>query len=312
MPSQGGLLEVGRRQVKVSHLDKLIWPGDRISKRDLLAYHLRMSTFLLPHLRGRAVVLRLFPDGIEGKSFWRRSVPETAPRWIPRWRARPGTPTFCPLFQEPGALVWAANQGAIDIHPWHSRRDRPTQPDWAAFDLDPSPGADFGQVVQVARMVKDALDQLGLSSVLKTTGQKGLHIYVPIRRGPDQDQVRAWVGELAHQLFDAAPQLITETWTVRDRKRLVRIDYTQNVVGKTLVSAYSPRPLPGGLVSTPLAWEELDDLDPAAFHLSAVLERVRARGDLFQAVLAGRQRLPELKRKAGGGPSPGGPQLVNP
>lgn len=294
MPPAGGVLEIGQRQVKVSHLDKVMWPQTQVSKRDLIAYHLRISAFLLPHLRDRAIVLQVFPDGIDGKSFWRRSLPESAPPWIPKWRANPGTPTICPLFQEPAALVWAANQGAIDIHPWHSRIDRPTQPDWAVFDLDPSPGASFGEVLEVAHMVKAGLDHLKLRSVVKTTGQKGLHIYVPIRRHPAEEEVRAWVGEFAHHLVEAAPSLLTESWSVKGRHGRIRVDYTQNVIGKTLAAVYSPRPFPGGRVSTPLEWGELEGLDPAEFTLSRVVERAEAQGDLFAAALEGGQKLPPL------------------
>ncbi|MGA8208246.1 MAG: DNA ligase D [Candidatus Dormiibacterota bacterium] len=294
MAPAGGVLEIGQRQVKVSHLDKVMWPETQVSKRDLIAYHLRISAFLLPHLRDRAIVLQVFPDGIEGKSFWRRSLPESAPSWIPKWPATPGTPTICPLFQEPAALVWAANQGAIDIHPWHSRIDRPTQPDWAVFDLDPSPGASFGEVLEVAHMVKAGLDHLKLRSVVKTTGQKGLHIYVPIRRHPAEAEVRDWVGEFAHHLVEAAPSLLTESWSVKGRQGRIRVDYTQNVIGKTLAAVYSPRPFPGGRVSTPLDWEELEGLDPAEFTLSRVVERAESRGDLFAAALEGGQTLPSL------------------
>jgi bifunctional non-homologous end joining protein LigD len=294
MPSAGGVLEVGRRQVKVSHLDKLMWPKDRISKRDLIGYHLRISPFLLPHLRDRAVVLQVFPDGIDGKSFWRRSLPDSAPSWIPKWKATPGTPTICPLFQEPAALAWAANQGAIDIHPWHSRRDRPTEPDWAVFDLDPSPGATFAEVLEVAHMIKAGLDHLKLRSVVKTTGQKGLHIYVPIRRRPPEAEVRDWVGEFAHHLVEAAPALLTESWAVKGRQGKIRVDYTQNVIGKTLAAVYSPRPFPGGRVSTPLEWEELEGLNPAEFTLTRAVERAESRGDLFAAALEGGQTLPPL------------------
>ncbi len=295
LPARGGQLRVGRRTLTLTHLDKQLWPQDGITKRDLIEYHLRIASSLLPHLQDRAVVTRVFPDGISGKSFWRRAVPESAPAWLPRWKARPGTPTICPLIQEPAALVWLANQGTIEIHPWHSRRDRPTDPDWAVFDLDPGPGAGLAEAVEVAHLVKAGLDHLKLRAWLKTTGKSGLHIYVPLRRGPDQEQVRSWVGELAHQVAQVAPQLVTETWTVRGRGQgRVRIDYTQNVVGKTLAAVYSPRSVPGAPVSTPIDWGELEHLDPSQFNLRTVLERVGQRGDLFQPVLAGGQRLPKL------------------
>ncbi|MGH7697337.1 MAG: non-homologous end-joining DNA ligase, partial [Candidatus Dormibacteria bacterium] len=306
LPPKGGPLEVGSRRVSLTNLDKPLWPEAGITKRDLVEYHLRLAPHLLPHLRDRAVVAQVFPDGIRGKSFWRRAVPAGAPDWLPVWEAHPGTPTPCPLIQEPAALAWLANLGAIDIHPWHSRRDRPTQPDWAAFDLDPAPGADFAEVVEVARVLKAGLDHLGLRAWLKTTGQKGLHIYVPIRRGPEQEAVRDWVGEFAHQVAGVLPQLVTETWAVRKRGGRIRIDFTQNVVGKTLAAVYSPRPTASATVSTPLAWEELADLDPAAFTLGNVAERVARRGDLFSDVLGGGQRLPpiELENSQPGGRPP--------
>ncbi|HUY08132.1 MAG TPA: non-homologous end-joining DNA ligase [Candidatus Dormibacteraeota bacterium] len=292
LPERGGQLPVGPRVLQVTHLEKQLWPQDGITKRELIEYHLRISADLLPHLRDRAIVTQLFPDGISGKSFWRRVAPESAPRWIPRWRAYPGTPTICPLIQEPAALVWLANQGAIEIHPWHSRRDRPTRPDWAVFDLDPGSDQAFTEAVEVAHQIKDRLDHLKLRAWLKTTGQSGLHIYVPLRRRTDQDQVREWVGDLAHQVAQSLPQLVSETWTVGARQGRLRIDYTQNVVGKTLAAVYSPRPARGAPVSTPIEWDELDRIDPARFTLRTVLERVRLRGDLFRGVLDGGQSLP--------------------
>ncbi|MGH7611684.1 MAG: DNA ligase D [Candidatus Dormibacteria bacterium] len=294
LPARGGPLELDGRRLALTNLDKVLWPESGTTKRQLIAYHLRLAPFLLPHLRDRAVVTQVFPDGVAGKSFWRRAVPAGAPDWIPRWEAHPGTPTLCPLIQEPAALVWLANLAAIDIHPWHSRRDRPTLPDWAAFDLDPAPGADFAEVIEVARVIKAGLDHLGLRAWLKTTGQKGLHVYVPLRRGPEQEAVRDWVGRFAHQVAEALPKLVTENWSVRQRGGKIRIDFTQNVVGKTLAAVYSPRPTAAPTVSTPIAWEELAGLDPRSFSLQEVARRVGERGDLFQEVLGGSQRLPPI------------------
>lgn len=295
LPARGGPLRVGARTVNLTHLDKELWPKEGITKRDLIAYHLQIAPYLLPHLRDRAIVTQVFPDGISGKSFWRRAVPDGAPKWLPRWEAHPGTATICPLVQEPAALVWLANQGAIEIHPWHSRRDKPTLPDWAVFDLDPGPKVGLAGAVEVAHLIKAGLDHLKVDFRLKTTGQSGLHIYVPLRRGPAQEVVRDWVGELAQQVARAAPKLVSQTWSVQARGGLVRIDYTQNVIGKTLASVYSPRPAPGAPVSTPIEWEELKNLEPGRYNLKTVLERVAQRGDLFLPVLNGKQRLPKLQ-----------------
>ena len=298
LPDRGGVLRVGRREVTLSRLDKLLWPQAKITKRDLIAYHLQMAPVLLPHLRDRAVVLHVFPDGAGGKAFWRRSLPASAPDWIPTWTASPGEPTVCPLFKEAAALVWAANAGALEIHPWHSRKDRPLQPDWAVFDLDPGPGAGLSEVLEVAGLVRAGLEHLELAGIPKTTGQSGLHIYVPLRRGPAEERVRDWVGEIAHQVALVAPKLVTEEWAVRRRQARVRIDYTQNVVGKTLASVYSPRASAWAGVSTPLEWDELEDLTRERFTLTNVPQRVAERGDLFSEVLNGRQRLPAIGRSA--------------
>ncbi|MGH7758283.1 MAG: DNA ligase D [Candidatus Dormibacteria bacterium] len=294
LPARGGTLKVGRRQLRLTHLDKVLWPEGGIRKRDLIAYHLRMAPWLLPHLKGRAVVTQVFPDGVGRPGFWRRALPRGAPPWIRTWRAHPGEPTICPLIEEAAGLVWLANLGAIEVHPWHSRRDRPTQPDWAVFDLDPGPDAGWEEAVEVAKLVKGALDQLQMVGHLKTTGQTGLHIFVPLRRGPDQAEVRDWVGQLSHVIAQTAPELVTETWAVKGRRGKVRIDFTQNVVGKTLAAVYSPRPGPGGPISTPIAWDELERVDPRQFTLATVPARVGRRGDLFQPVLQQHQRLPRL------------------
>ncbi len=301
LPARGGPLRVGDREVALTHLDKLLWPSDGIRKRDLVAYHLQMADHILPHLAGRAAVSQVFPEGVGKPGFWRRAVPAGAPAWLPRWQARPGEPTICPLIEEPAALVWLANQAALEIHPWHSRRDRPTQPDWAVFDLDPGPKAGWEEAVEVAQLVRRALEGLGLGAWLKTSGQSGLHIYLPLRRGPDQDQVREWVGQLAHQLAQQEPQLITETWAVKGRGGRVRIDYTQNVVGKTLAAVYSPRPSPGAPVSTPIEWDELESVDRSQLNLRVVPARVAELGDLFAPVLRDRQRLPRPPANPEGG-----------
>ena len=304
LPARGGKLKVGTRVLSLTHLEKQIWPAEGITKRELIEYQLRISEYLLPHLRDRAVVIRLFPDGVLGKSFWRRAVPASAPQWIPRWRATPGTPTICPVIQKAAALVWFTNQGAIEFHPWHSRRDRPSHPDWAVFDLDPGSAGGFAQAIEVVQLIKLRLDQLKLRAWLKTTGQSGLHVYVPLRRRADQEEVRGWVGEIAHQVARTAPQLVSETWALRARAGGLRIDYTQNAVGKTLAAVYSPRPAPGAPISTPIGWEEVDHIDPAQFTLRTVLERVRLRGDLFREVLRGGQSLPRRPaRHQSGSPS---------
>ena len=287
--------QVAGRRLKLTNLDKVLFPDSGITKRSLVDYLVRMSAVLLPHLRDRAVGMQVFPDGIDGKHFWRKRLPDHAPPWIRRWtyHGDESEVTYI-VVEEPATLGWIANSGSIDIHPWHSRVDAPDRPDWAVFDLDPFPPLTFEDVVLVARLVKAALDHYGLRGLPKTSGQTGLQIYVPIDRGPTQSQVRDWVEEVARAIGRVVPDRITWDWSVARRTGKLRIDYTQNVVGKTLAAPYSPRPAPGAPVSTPVTWEELDDpaLRPDGWTIHSVGERLQRLGDIFAPVIGGGQSLP--------------------
>jgi bifunctional non-homologous end joining protein LigD len=287
--------EVAGRRLRLTHLDKPLWPDPVITKRRMVDYYVRVSPFLLPHLRDRPLSTQVFPNGITGHSFWRKDKPEHAPAWIDAWRFRgsEGEKNWI-VVREPATLGWLANAAVIDLHPWHSRVDAPHQPDWAVFDLDPFEPASFDDVRDIARMVKAALDHLGLRGLLKTSGQTGLQIYVPLRRGPDYDRVRGWVEEVARAIGRVEPGRISWEWTVSRRAGKIRIDYTQNIINKTLAAPYSLRPHPTAPVSTPLAWEELDDrrLRPDLWTIDTIWDRLAAVGDLFSGVLEGDQRLP--------------------
>ena len=271
-----------------------------ITKRDMVGYYVRMAPYLLPHLRDRPLSTQVFPDGITGSSFWRKDKPRHAPEWVCSWVHRgEGAAKRWIVVREPATLGWLANAGVVDLHPWHSRIDAPERPDWAVFDLDPSEPARFDDVRDIARLVKAALDHLGMRGLLKTSGQTGLQIYVPLRRGPGYETVRAWVEEVARAIGRVEPDRITWEWTVSRRSGRTRIDYTQNIIAKTLAAPYSLRPLPGAPVSTPLAWEELEDrrLRPDRWTIGSIWDRLDALGDLFAGALDGDQELP----RPGGG-----------
>lgn len=293
MPADG-FWELAGRRLRLTNLDKPLWPADGIRKRDLIAYYVTMAPLLLTHLRDRAVGMQVFPDGIDGKHFWRKRIPDHAPDWIRTWTYHGDRTVTYVLVDEVATLAWMANAAVIDIHPWHSRVDAPNQPDWAVFDLDPFPPATFDDVRHIGRLVKTALDHYGLRGLPKVSGQTGLQIYVPLQRGPDQDQVRAWVEEVARAIGRVAPDLVTFEWSVARRTGRLRIDYTQNVVGKTLAAPYSVRPAPRAPVSTPVTWEELegDSIRPDSWTMGTVIDRVAQVGDLFAAVLEGGQALP--------------------
>jgi bifunctional non-homologous end joining protein LigD len=288
--------EVGGRTLRLTNLDKVLWPADGITKRDMVAYYVRMAPYLLPYLRERPLSMQVFPDGITGKSFWRKDKPSHAPAWIDSWTYHGEKTKTYIVVNELATLAWVANAGVIDLHPWHSRVDSPDQPDWAVFDLDPFEPATFADVVDIAKLVKAALDHYNLGSAIKTSGQTGLQIYVPVRRGPDYDAVRGWVEDVARAIGRVEPRRITWEWTVAHRTGKIRIDYTQNIINKTLAAPYSLRPAPRAPVSTPIRWEELDDrrLRPDRWNIRTIWRRLEQVGDLFRDALADEQVLPPV------------------
>jgi bifunctional non-homologous end joining protein LigD len=289
--------EVGGRSLRLTNLDKVLWPDDGITKRDMIAYYVRMAPYMLPYLRERPLSMQVFPDGITGKSFWRKDKPSHAPDWIDSWTYQGEKTKTYIVVNEVATLAWVANAGVIDLHPWHSRIDEPDRPDWAVFDLDPFEPATFKDVIDIAKLVKAALDHYGLRGVAKTSGQTGLQIYVPIKRGPDYDVVRGWVEDVARAIGRVEPQRITWEWSVSQRTGKIRIDYTQNIINKTLAAPYSLRPATGAPVSTPIRWEELEDkrLRPDRWTVRTIARRVAREGDLFLEALSDQQVLPPVQ-----------------
>jgi bifunctional non-homologous end joining protein LigD len=197
---------------------------------------------------------------------------------------------------EPAALVWAANFGALEWHAWTSQVDRPRQPTYAMVDLDPGDSTSWDDLLVLARLHRTAFEHLGVVARPKVTGRRGIQIWVPIAAGPGFDETRAWVEQLSRSVGAVVPELVSWKWQKSDRRGLARLDYTQNAINKTLVAPYSPRPAPGAPVSAPIDWDELDDpaLTPDGQTIRTVGDRIAARGDLFAAVLHTPQRLPNL------------------
>jgi bifunctional non-homologous end joining protein LigD len=290
-------------RVKLSNLDKVFWPADDpsggITKGDLLDYYGAVADVLVPHLRDRPFTMRRYPDGAFGKAFFQKDAPKGMPEWIPRFRVQVSTRERppkkrwidAPLVNDEDALLWMVNMGCIDMNAWYSRADRPERPDFVLFDLDPSPDVGFPEVVQVALIVKQALDALGLVSFAKTSSADGMHVLVPVERRYTYAQTREFCEIVAGAIARTHRGLATTEWT-KAKRRGVLIDANQNGEGKTIASVYSVRPRPGAPVSTPLRWDEVDEsLDATAFTMDVVLERIRKHGDLFEGVLTTRQRL---------------------
>jgi len=295
----GPELRKGKRLLKLSNLDKPFWPEEGITKGDLLAYYRDVAPVLVPHLKDRPFTMKRYPDGWSGKFFFQKDAPKHMPDWIPTrpfeasTRDRPPQRRVIdfPLVNDELALLWMVNMGCIDMNTWYSRVDKPSRPDWVLFDLDPSPDVGFAETIEVALLIKQALDLLGLESFPKTSGSEGIHILVPVARRHTYAETREFSEIVAGALARAHPGLATTEWT-KAKRRGVLIDSNQNGEGKTIASAYSVRPKPGAPVSTPLRWEEVNaSLDPAAFTMDAVLERVAREGDLFAGVLGSRQSL---------------------
>ena len=289
--------------LKLSNLDKLFWPDDDpagpITKGDLIDYYRAVAPVLVPHLKRRPFTMRRYPDGAYGKAFFQKDAPKHMPEWIPRFavevstRERPPTRRMieAPLVNDERALLWMANMGCIDMNAWYSRVDKPDRPDFVLFDLDPSPDVGIKEVVEVASIVKQALDALGLVSFPKTSSADGMHVLVPIERRSTYAQTREFCEIVAGALAATHRGLVTTEWS-KAKRRGVLIDSNQNGGGKTIASVYSVRPRPGAPVSTPLRWEEVTaKLDPTSFTMDVVLERIRRHGDLFAGVLTTRQRL---------------------
>jgi bifunctional non-homologous end joining protein LigD len=293
----------GSRRLRLSNLDKPFWPDEGITKGDLIAYYQAVAPVLVPHLRRRPFTMVRYPDGWRGEHFFQKDAPKHMPDWIrsvpfpavSRDGKRRRTIRYA-LVDDELALLWMVNMGCIEMHAWASRVDRPERPDWVLFDLDPTPEASFADVARVALLVKQALDALGLESVPKTSGADGMHVLVPIARRHSYAQVRELAEIVARALASSYPDLVTVEWS-KAKRRGVLIDANQNGEGKTIASVYSVRPRAGAPVSTPLRWEEVGErLDPAAFTMEVVLERIGQHGDLFAPVLHGRQSIARALR----------------
>ena len=287
-------VRAGRHDVDLTNLDKVFWPDDGFTKRDLLQYYADVSAALLPHLRDRAMVMKRYPNGITGKHFFMKRAPQPRPEWIETCAIEhdSGSVIDFPIVQDLASLLWLVNLGCIDLNPWYSRCDDTDRPDFLHFDLDPVPDATFARVRETALVVRNALEEYGMKPFVKTTGSSGLHVYVAIRRGPVQKEVWRFAKQLAQVLEKAHPALITAQYRIAERPRgRVLVDYNQNAWGRTLASVYSVRPKPKGTVSVPVTWEEVEGgIELADFRLDNAAERVHRLGDLWKPLLASRGR----------------------
>lgn len=288
-------LDSGGKVVKLTNLKKPFWADLGVTKRDLLQYYEDVAPVLLPHLRNRAMVMKRYPHGAQGEFFFQKRAPSPRPDYIPVCNIEhdSGNIIDFPVINDTASLLWVVNLGCIDLNQWYATCDDVNRPDYLHFDLDPVPSAGFECVRETALIVHEALASMKIPSYAKTTGSKGIHIYVPIQRGPEQKQVWTFAKQLARLLASRNPDLITSEYRVAKRpKNHVLIDYNQNAWGRTLASVYSVRPRTLPTVSAPVSWDELKrGVEIEDFRIDNMPERVRQCGDLFKPLLERRGRV---------------------
>jgi bifunctional non-homologous end joining protein LigD len=287
-------VNVDGEEVPLTNLRKVFWPELRLTKGDLLQYYADVSPVLLPHIRDRAMVMKRYPHGAAGEFFFMKRAPSPRPEWIRTCAIDHGSKGIIdfPVIEDLRSLLWVINLGCIDLNQWYATCDAPSQPDYVHFDLDPGPQVPFSQVCETGLVVKEALDALKITSLVKTTGSKGLHVYVPIVRGPDQKDVWTFAKAFAEEIGRRHPRLITTQYRVANRPAgRVLVDYNQNAWGRTLASIYSVRPRPEATVSMPVPWDAIGrGLRIEDFTMANVPARVKDVGDLWKPLFAKRGR----------------------
>jgi bifunctional non-homologous end joining protein LigD len=283
---------VGERAVRVTNLDKPFWPERGYTKGDLIRHYVTVAPVLLPHIEGRAMVMKRYPHGAAGDFFFMKRAPTPRPAFIRTCAIDHGSKGVIefPVIDDLAALIWVVNLGCIDLNPWYARCDDVDRPDWLHFDLDPGTAA-FARVVEAALVLDEALRALGMETFVKTSGSKGLHVYVPIERNATQQEVWTVAKSIAQTLARRRPDLMTAEYAVAKRPAgRVLVDYNQNAWGRTLASIYSVRPTAVASVSMPVEWEELPGLAIEDFTIENVGARIAARGDLWRGLLPGDDR----------------------
>lgn len=278
------MVRIGRREVALTNLDKVFFPKPGLTKGDLIRYYLDVAEHVLPHVRKRPMQMLRYPDGVDGFFFYQKRVPNPHPDWLETVHIvfPSGNRIDFPVVNDSGGLAWIANLGCIDLHTWHCRIDDVERPDYLLIDLDPSEGNPWKHVREIALVVKEVMDELGIASFPKTSGATGLHILAPIRpelRFRDvRDFAKALAREVERRVGDQ--EIATTTWKVADR-RGVFVDYGQNARDRTIACAYSIRPTPDARASAPLRWEEVGSVEPEEFTLQTMRDRIDAVGDLM-------------------------------
>jgi bifunctional non-homologous end joining protein LigD len=281
-----------KSNVKLANPQKILFPRDGITKAEIFAYYRAIAPVMLRHLEGRPINLERWPNGIDEESWFQHNLPPKLPEFV---RLVPVEGKRRLVAENVETLEWLANLAALTIHQWASHLPHLDQPDYFVLDLDPGDATTWAHVIEIAHAVHALLDALKLPSAVKTSGKRGLHVFVPFTRGPSHERATAFAEQVARAVAKVLPQIATIERMKEKRGGKLYVDYLQNGEGRTVVAPYSIRAIDGACVSTPLGWDEVTtDLDPRALTIRTVPERVRERGDLFDGVLDGRVSLPSV------------------
>ena len=303
--AEGTPVEVGGRRLSLSNLDKVLYPDSGTTKAEVIDYYARIASVMVGHTSGRCMTMRRYPNGVDGTSFFEKRCPSHRPDWLPTSVGpgdRKGELRYC-RFDEPAALVWAANLAALELHAPMARADDLDRPLMCVFDLDPGPGTAIPECAQLALEIKEVLASADLESVVKTSGSKGMQLYVPLNLAgddaPGHEDCASFALAVGQLLEKRHPSSVTTTMAKVERPGKVFVDWSQNAHHKTTVCVYSMRARPRPTVSTPVTWDEVaaaaDGRDPLVFEIADVLERVEVHGDVFAPALELVQHLPRAR-----------------
>ncbi|MFW6238292.1 MAG: non-homologous end-joining DNA ligase [Halanaerobiales bacterium] len=288
-------ITVNENKVNVTNLEKVLWPKIGYCKHELIDYYIQIYPLINDYLKNRPLALRMYPDGIHGKNFFLKNCPPSAPDWLSTRKMPTGDQKSINwiLVNKLEDLIWVANRASIELHGWFSLFDKPDNPDYAVFDLDPGQKTDFKEVILAAKTITKILEDLKLIYGVKTSGKTGIHIFIPLDRSLTYSRVRNFLQNIGTLLVDHRPDIYTTEWRKDNRNGKLYIDYRQNARGKTIPSPYSLRPTPEATVSTPLRDGELtSSLRPAHFTLENILSRLEKYGDPWTNIYGQKQKLP--------------------
>lgn len=294
------VVKVTGHEVKLTNLEKVFWP-EGFTKAHLIKYYNDIAPILLRHIHNRPLVMKRYPNGISGESFYQKECPDYAPDFVETYPIQHSEKIVNYIVcNDAATLVWLANQGCIEVHAWLSTLENIECPDMAVMDLDPAEGTTFGDVMQIALLVQRALEEFELKSYVKTSGASGLHLFIPLEPVYPFKVVTAAMQYLASMIISVYPEKATTERIVGKRKGKVYLDYLQNGRGKTMAFQYGLRPLKGAPVSTPLAWSEVEqmNIDPMSFNIDTVFQRIKLYGDLLINMKSERQLMDRLLKVA--------------